>query len=101
MNYRGPGFLAVVWFGFSLTLHTPLSCSKLSIFLSFPEMEITKKKIHRLGYRFSYIFKSIARPDVAQAPVVKIRPGTAQAPVVSHQHRLLLPRQVQVQLRPL
>ncbi len=39
MDYRGPGFLAVVWFGFSSTPSHPLPfspVSKLSLFLSLP-----------------------------------------------------------------
>jgi hypothetical protein len=36
MIYRGPGFLAVVWFGFSATPSLPCPVRKLSIFLILP-----------------------------------------------------------------
>ncbi len=36
MIYRGPGFLAVIWFGSLPTPSSQLSLSKLSLFLSLP-----------------------------------------------------------------
>jgi hypothetical protein len=68
MIYRGPGFLAVVWFGSSLNPSPPFPVTKLSLFLSLPVCRRLSllTGVGRRGWGRSQIIQPTRKPGPLQ-----------------------------------